>query len=153
MNSQEESSKSGSSSSCSTSVQTESPKQASAVNSSSSINFQHIAYQDALKLHQLYTEKKKLTPQKKKKTNGSWFILYAWFRFSKPKADDEKNERDSRRLCRESKDSLDTIWDLLKDIQWDVKSWSLQISGTVSIASTTHYTQNGILRCDFSLPV
>lgn len=62
---------------------------------------------------------------------------------SKPNSDDEKNERDSGKLCRESKDSLDTIWDLLKDFECDVKTWSLQISGTVGVASTTHYTQNG----------
>lgn len=62
---------------------------------------------------------------------------------SKPDPNDGKSERDSGKLCRESKDSLDTIWDLLKDIKWDIKTWSLQISGTVGIASTTHYTQNG----------
>ncbi|KAI8087407.1 hypothetical protein BDF21DRAFT_228480 [Thamnidium elegans] len=84
-----------------------------------------------------------------------WFIDYYIFYFmcdfttlatvecSKPNSDDEKNERDSGKLCRESKDSLDTIWDLLKDFECDVKTWSLQISDTVGVASTTHYTQNG----------
>ncbi|EIE86982.1 hypothetical protein RO3G_11693 [Rhizopus delemar RA 99-880] len=75
---------------------------------------------------------------------------------SKPKPNDEKNECDSGKLCQESKDSLDTIWDLLKYIQWGVKSWSLQISGSVDIDSTTHYTQNGfyvvIPRFQFHFP-
>ncbi|KAG1056033.1 hypothetical protein G6F43_002033 [Rhizopus delemar] len=75
---------------------------------------------------------------------------------SKPKPNDEKNERDSGKLCQESKDSLDTIWDLLKYIQWGVKYWSLQISGSVDIDSTTHYTQNGfyvvIPRFQFHFP-
>lgn len=62
---------------------------------------------------------------------------------SKPDPSEEKDEHDSSKLCRESKDSIDVIWDLQKDTTYDAKSWSIQISGATGVQlppPTTHNT-------------
>lgn len=70
---------------------------------------------------------------------------------SKPDPDDEKDERDRGKLCRESKDSLDTIWDLLKDYECDIKTWSLQSFRHCGCCFHHSLYPKGILCCDSSL--
>lgn len=77
LNSQSESSKSSNSNSQKENETTSGFDQVNEAKSHKLIDVQHILYQDALKLHQLYAEKKKLSPQQKKNDWHLLIVLYA----------------------------------------------------------------------------